>query len=480
MPSGARTAWTRSSKAVEATEYRQNATEYGGRGRPNAAEYRGRRVGFHTFGCKLNQFETEALASSFKTQGFAIVPFEQEADAYVINTCTVTCRADHKARALIRSLARSRSRSLLIVTGCSAELNGGELSSLGENVLVVPQSQKARLLDLPKILGRPGDENRRTDMIPRDIFSAVTVPLDIFSLTARAQNFRTRAYLKVQDGCDSRCSYCRVPLARGPSVSLSPGEALRRTLELEEQGCREVIITGVNIASYNAEGIALHQLLRLLLDATRRMRFRLSSLEPEAITEALGTVIGSQRVCPHFHIPVQSGSDSVLARMNRRCRSGRIREAVTLLRSSKEDPYIAADIIAGFPGETEADFADTRDFVEELSFAALHVFPFSPRPGTAAFGFKPAVPERTRHQRARELRARGRLSVSSYTRSWVGRDVDVLLEGQESARGWGVSGNYLKVDVSGVPAADDVEGSIVRARITSAHGTCRSIFLGIA
>ena len=171
---------------------------------------------------------------------------------------------------------------------------------------------------------------------------------------------------------------------------------------------------------------------------------------------------------------------SVLARMNRRCRSGRIREAVTLLRSSKEDPYIAADIIAGFPGETEADFADTRDFVEELSFAALHVFPFSPRPGTAAFGFKPAVPERTRHQRARELRARGRLSVSSYTRSWVGRDVDVLLEGQESARGWGVSGNYLKVDVSGVPAADDVEGSIVRARITSAHGTCRSIFLGIA
>ncbi len=477
MPSGARTAWTRSSEAVEATECRQDAAAYNDRGR---------RVGFHTFGCKLNQFETEALASSFKTQGFAIVPFEQEADAYVINTCTVTCRADHKARALIRSLARSRSRSLLIVTGCSAELNGGELSSLGENVVVVPQSQKARLLDLPKILGPRGEKRGHADpapcaavTVPRDIFSAVTVPRDIFSLTAGVQNFRTRAYLKVQDGCDSRCSYCRVPLARGSAVSLGPGEALRRALELEELGYREVVITGVNIASYNAEGIALHKLLRLLLDATRRIRFRLSSLEPECITEALGTVIRSPRVCPHFHVPIQSGSDSILARMNRRCRSGRIREAVTLLRSSKEDPYMAADIITGFPGETEADFADTRDLVEELSFAALHVFPFSPRPGTAASGFKPSVPERTRHQRARELRALGRLYASSYARSWVGRDVEVLLEGQDGAKAWGVSGNYLKVDVNGVPAADEVEGSIVRARITSAHGSCRSLFLGI-
>jgi threonylcarbamoyladenosine tRNA methylthiotransferase MtaB len=444
-------------------------------GRSTATECssRGRRVGFHTFGCKLNQFETEALASSFRTQGFAIVPFEQEADAYVVNTCTVTCRADHKARALIRSLARSRSRALLIVTGCSAELNARELSSLGENVLVVPQSQKASLLDLPAILDQAG----RT-MVPRDIFSPVTGHRDIFSLTASAQNFRTRAYLKVQDGCDSRCSFCRVPLARGPSVSLSPAEVLRRALELEELGYREVVITGVNIASYSTEGIVLHRLLRMLLERTRRIRFRLSSLEPECITEALGTVIGSRRICPHFHIPMQSGSDSVLGRMSRRSRTGRIREAVTLLRSAKEDPYIAADVITGFPGETEAEFADTRSLVEELSFAALHVFPFSPRPGTAASGFRPAVPERTRHQRARELRALGRLSSSSYARSWIGRDVQVLLEGRESTRAWGVSGNYLKIDVRGVPAAPEAEGSIVRTRITSAHGNCSGRFLG--
>jgi threonylcarbamoyladenosine tRNA methylthiotransferase MtaB len=487
MPNGARTAWTRSSKAVEPTAYHPNANAHSGPGRTIGTEHGqnatahgglGRRIGFHTFGCKLNQFETEALASSFKTQGFSIVPFEQEADAYVINTCTVTCRADHKARALIRSLARSRARSLLIVTGCSAELNGGELSSLGENVLVVPQSRKASLLDLPRILGSRGDAHGSTERAGRDIFSAVTVPRDIFSLTASAQNFRTRAYLKVQDGCDSRCSYCRVPLARGPSISLGPGEALKRALELEEQGYREVVITGVNIGSYSAEGVVLHQLLRLLLDATRRVRFRLSSLEPESITEALGRVISSRRVCPHFHISVQSGSDSVLAMMNRRSRSGGIREAVTLLRSCKEDPFIAADIITGFPAETEADFAATRDLAEEISFAALHVFPFSPRPGTAASGCKPAVPERARHRRAQELRSIGRLCASSYSRSWVGRDVEVLLEGRENARTWGVSGNYLKVDVSGVPAADQVEGSIVRAQITSARGMCEGLFLG--
>lgn len=460
-----------------------SATEY--HGRQNATEYHGRRVGFHTFGCKLNQFETEALASSFKTQGFALVPFEQEADAYVVNTCTVTCRADHKARALIRSLVRSRPHALLIVTGCSAELNAGALSSLGENVLVIPQSQKASLLDLPRILGGGGDAQgdlrvlgRRSTTVPRDIFSPVTVPRDIFSLTAGAHNFRTRAYLKVQDGCDSRCAYCRVPLARGPSVSLTPAEAVRRSVELEKLGYREVVITGVNIASYCSEGIVLHRLLRLLLEATKRIRFRLSSLEPECVTEVLGEVIAHQRICPHFHIPVQSGSDSVLGRMRRRCLTGRIHGAVSLLRAMKEDPYIAADIITGFPGETEAEFAETRDLVQKLSFAALHVFPFSPRPGTGAFSLRPAVPERTRHQRARELRAMGRLSSSSYAQSWVGRDVEVLLEGGEGMRAWGVSGNYLKVDVRGVIAADEAEGSIAKVRITSAHGTCSGRFLG--
>ena len=439
------------------------------------------KVGFHTFGCKLNQFETEALAASFKTQGFTIVPFEQEADAYVVNTCTVTCRADHKARSLIRSLARSRSRALLIVTGCSAEMNAGELSSLGENVLVVPQSQKARLLDLPNVLSSPRfRETFASVAVPRDIFSSVAVPRDIFSLTASAQNFRTRCYLKIQDGCDSRCSYCRVPLARGPATSLSPAEALKRAREMEELGCREIVVTGVNIASYESAGVALDGLLRLLLEETQRVRFRLSSLEPEGITVALGNVVASQRICPHFHIPIQSGSNSVLERMNRRSRAGRIREAASLLRTVKSDPSIAADVITGFPGETDPEFADTRGLVEELSLAALHVFPFSPRPGTAAAGLRPAVPERVRHRRARELRLLGRLHASSYARSWIGRDVEVLVEGKDNARAWGVSGNYLKVDVRGLPAAAEAEGRLVQARITSAHGGCSGRFLGFS
>lgn len=436
--------------------------------------YRDRRVGFHTFGCKLNQFETEALASSFRARGFSVVPVNQEADAYVINTCTVTCRADHKARALIRSLARRRPRALLIVTGCSAQMDVEGLSSLAENILVIPQSQKASLLELPAILGRAADEQGGLRVLGR--WPSVARP-DPFALIVRAHNFRTRAYLKVQDGCDSRCSYCRVPLARGSSVSLSPAEAVRRSVDLEGLGYREVVITGVNIASYSSEGIDLPRLLHLLLGATCRIRFRLSSLEPECITKALAKVITHHRICPHFHIPVQSGSDSVLGRMGRRSRTNRVCEAVALLRASKMDPYLAADIIVGFPGETETEFAETRTLVEEMSFAALHVFPFSPRPGTRAAVLTPQVQERTRHQRAKELRAIGRMSSSAYTRAWIGRDVEVLLEGGKTSNGWGVSENYLKVDVNAVPAAEEAEGRIARARITSAHGTCVARFL---
>jgi threonylcarbamoyladenosine tRNA methylthiotransferase MtaB len=260
-------------------------------------------------------------------------------------------------------------------------------------------------------------------------------------------------------------------------VSLGPAEAVRRSVELEGLGYREVVITGVNIASYSSEGIDLPRLLHLLLGETGTIRFRLSSLEPEGITEALGKVITHHRICPHFHIPVQSGSDSVLGRMGRRSQTGRIREAVALLRASKMDPYLAADIIVGFPGETETEFARTRRLVEEASFAALHVFPYSPRPGTRAAVLKPMVPERTRHQRAKELRAVGRMSTWTYTHSWIGRDVEVLLEGGAGSRGWGVSENYLKVDVSAVPAAEESEGRIARARITSAHGTCAARFL---
>jgi threonylcarbamoyladenosine tRNA methylthiotransferase MtaB len=431
------------------------------------------RVGFHTFGCKLNQSETDAIASVFPGDSFSVVPADQDADAYIINTCTVTSRADHKARAFIRGLARSHPRSLLIVTGCAAQVETEALASLGENVTVVPQAEKSRLLRLPQALaeaaarahcGQP-DQGHRANRV-----TLPEAPGDVFALTTHGYAFRDRAYLKVQDGCDSWCSYCRVPRARGPSVSLHPDEVVRRASELEGQGYREIVVTGVNISSYCAAETSLPGLLRRILDCAPRARIRLSSLEPESVTADLAEVLSHPRVCAHFHIPVQSGSNRVLALMRRRYRSDCVRKAVSRLRGAKADPFLAADLIVGFPGESAADFEETRRMAEDLSFATLHVFPFSPRPGTPAASFEPAVPERTRFERARTLIGLSRKLASDYSRMWVGRDVQVVIEGGDSSSIWGVSGNYLKVRVNGAQQAGEARGRLAEVRIVSADG----------
>ena len=439
------------------------------------------RVGFHTFGCKLNQSETDAIAAAFPDDVFSVVPADQDADAYIINTCTVTSRADHKARSFVRGLARSHPRSLLIVTGCSAQVEGEALAALGQNVTVVPQAEKSRLLRLPQILadaiaarhaaaGTGGGPHASLVSLPE-------IPSDNFALSTHGYSFRNRAYLKVQDGCDSWCSYCRVPQARGPSVSLHPDEAASRAAELESKGYREIVVTGVNISSYAWGEITFPSLLRRILESTRHARIRLSSLEPESVTAEAAEVLRHPRICAHFHIPVQSGSDRVLARMRRRYTADGVREAVSRLRESKADPFLAADLIVGFPGETVRDFEETRRMAESLSFAALHVFTFSPRPGTPAASLVPVVPERTRHERARDLIGLSRTLAAGYYRAWVGKEAEVVIEGADTSRAWGVSDNYLRVHVTGASPSDEARGKLAAVRITSADVDCEALFL---
>jgi threonylcarbamoyladenosine tRNA methylthiotransferase MtaB len=434
-----------------------------------------RRVAFHTFGCKLNQFETEAVASSFRAHGFLVTGDDETADVHVVNTCTVTSRADHKARSLIRGLARGNPRAPVLVTGCSAQTEAEALSALAANVVVIPQSEKSRLLSLPgtiiEILGEGGDPASRL----RDALKGA-VPGDPFAVEVTDFSFHTRAFLKIQDGCDCSCAYCRVPLARGKSVSLRLDEVLRRAVDLEASGRREIVLTGVNISAWRVDGLTLPGLVHRLLGATSRTRFRLTSIEPESITEDLVEALSDSRVCPHFHVPVQSGSDAILARMRRRYRAEKVFDGVRLLRGSKEDPFIAADILVGFPGESEDDFSRTRELIMACDLAALHVFPFSPRPGTTAAGMKPVVPERVRRERARILGVLGRELSLSYTRRWVGREVDVLLEGKSGSRPHGVSGNYLKVAVTATPA-DAAPGRMVRALITAENRDCVGRFI---
>ena len=448
------------------------------------------RVAFHTFGCKLNQYETEALASAFRSHGFRVVDEREEADVHVINTCTVTARADHKARRLIRAVAHRRPDEPVIVTGCSAQTEAEALASLAENVVVVPQSAKARLLEVPAVLvgagqagaGQAGESRVKAlrTALAADVLAARSDP---FALVAGDYSFHTRAFLKIQDGCNCLCAYCRVPLARGGSVSLDLDEVLRRASELETRGYREIVLTGVNVSAWRSVGgLGLADLLQRLVGVTERARFRITSLEPEAITADLVSALSHPRICPHFHIPVQSGSDVVLLRMKRRYRAQAVFDGVRALRAARDDPFVAADILAGFPGETPEDHARTVGLLRSLEFAAVHVFPFSARPGTAAAGMRPFVPERVRGERAREVSALAGELGAAYARRWVGRQVDVLLEGgaarhRSAGSTRGVSENYLKVEVHGIPEGKAMPGLIARAEITAAGTVSSAAFI---
>ncbi len=442
------------------------------------------RAAFHTFGCKLNQFETEALAAAFAAQGFVLVSPEQAAELYLINTCTVTSRSEQKARRYLRRLARERPEALVLVTGCYAQLARSELQGLGPNLVVVSQEAKPELLDLPRLLhereaAHPG--SWRTEALAR-INAFPDRPGRQFQLQADHFQFHSRAFIKIQDGCDGRCAYCRVPLARGRSVSLDPALAEERARSLEASGYRELVLTGVNISSYRHGEVGLAELLQRLLSSTTAARLRLSSLEPETIEPGLGQVLAHPRLCPHFHLSVQSGSDPILLRMRRRYRSAQVEQAVSELRRAKPEPFLAADLIAGFPGESDADFQATYALAERLRFAKLHVFPFSPRPGTAAESMRERVPERIRDERVEALVALSERLGERYRRSWEGREVEVVLEdrrlpGPEGEAWEGVSENYLKVCVYGIPDGLAAAGRMLRARIESHENPCTGRYL---
>ena len=417
----------------------------------------------YTFGCKLNQYESEALAAAFRDRGFTLVSVADPADVYVVNTCTVTSKSDQKARRLIRKLSREHPGVPVVVTGCYAQLNRPELEALGGNIRVVSQEDKSTLLDLPGRLaaGESVPEGGRSG-------GPFAYRVDRFS-------FHSRGFLKIQDGCDGACAYCRVPLARGASVSLAAREAVARLGELEQAGYREVVLTGVNISDYRG---GLAALLQRMLAETSTVRLRLSSLEPECITEELAEALAAPRIRPHFHIPVQAGSDAVLQRMRRRYTSAVVEEAVARLRRAKGDPFVAADLIVGFPGESEEDFSRTRELVERLEPAGLHVFPFSPRPGTVAVTLRPRVPERTRDRRAGELLALGVRLQRRYAERRAGGTVEAVLEQPLPGAGallWrGLTENYLQVEVEGVPSDQARAGGLVEVQYQPPKGTDRA------
>jgi threonylcarbamoyladenosine tRNA methylthiotransferase MtaB len=398
-----------------------------------------------TLGCKLNQIESEAIADSFRKAGLALVPWGEAADILVINTCTVTSRAEQKARRIIRKALKENPRCRVIVTGCYAQLEAEAIAALETDsppetprLFVVPGDLKPELLKLPRVFSPDGVSSGLEDH-----------KIDPFAYRTGDFSFHSRAFLKIQDGCDHACTYCRVALARGKSVSLDSKIALARLRELEARGYGEAVLTGVNIGRYRDEaGRDLGGLLAYLLENTGGIALRLSSLEGEGITAEFLDAVKDRRIRPHFHLSIQSGSRTVLERMGRRDLPEEIERNIAALRERKDDPFLACDIIAGFPGETPAEFEETRLLCERTGFAWIHAFPYSKRPGTAAALFRNPVSEREAAARVECLGALASSGRAAYVRRWLGRTVEAIPEKPEAAPpgfSAAVSENYLRL-----------------------------------
>ncbi len=404
-------------------------------------------IHFETLGCKLNQVESEGAASAFKNAGFEISmsPFSastvQNPDIIlcVVNTCTVTAKAEQKARRIIRLLLAKCPAAAVLVTGCYAQNSRQEILSIDKRVCVLGGQYKGHLADLPELLNENpllcGEE--LADFIQKK-FEAVYSSAnkneiqEPFRLVPDNFFHHSRSSLKIQDGCNCVCTYCAIRLARGKSVSLDALEAIKRVQDLESKGQNEVVITTVNIAQYRGRYkdsfVDFTGLLKLLLENTKTIRFRISSLYPEIVNEELALVIANERVCPHFHISVQSGSDEVLKRMKRPYKIEAVYNACRLLKKAKNSPFLACDIIAGFPGETDEYFELTLKMLKDCGFSFVHAFPFSARPGTEAYLMRPMVPNSVAGKRISMLEEYNAIAKENYISSFAGKVLPAVCE----------------------------------------------------
>jgi len=398
------------------------------------------RIAITTLGCKTNQYESAAMTESLGREGFQLVPFEGAADIYIINTCTVTARTDAESRRLIRRAAKRQPGAKIVVTGCYAQLAYEKLREMPGVSLVLGNTEKRGIADLVREIG----EETRVEV--SDISRERTT--GAMALESFAEH--TRAFLQIQNGCDSFCSYCIVPHVRGRSRSVPFAEALSAISLFSARGFREVVLTGIHLGGYGLDLEPPGELLDLLLaieDGRTVERLRLGSIEPTEISTPLVSFLAaSQTVCSHLHIPLQSGHDRILERMNRRYTTSRFREVIEALLAAIPEICIGCDVIAGFPGETEGEFEESFRFIESLPIAYLHVFPFSPRPGTAAAVMPDRVPGEEIRRRAELLRRLSERKREAYYRRFLGSELLVLVqetEGEGMVKG--LSRNYIPV-----------------------------------
>jgi MiaB-like tRNA modifying enzyme len=397
------------------------------------------KVSAYTLGCRLNQCESESILDAFRKEGFEIVGENDESDLVILNTCTVTGKAEQKARRMLRLFCRRG--SLVLVTGCYAATIG----NIEDNSVIVPLAKKASLLSLPRHLAVAFESGMTLKEALKSFTDVNSTPFDY---SGSSFSYHSRAYLKIQDGCDNACAYCRVHVVRGKSVFLEKEEIFDRVKALEAAGFEEIVLTGVNLTMYDHEGIGLGGLLLELiprLDA--KTHLRLSSMEPDHIDEKLIKACESEHLMPHFHIPVQSASDKVLKRVDRKYSKSHLEYIISELRRVKDDPFIACDVITGLPAEEDGEFAETVEFLRRNHFAALHVFPFSPRPDTPLYTSRDKCEERVRDERAEVLRKLSEELHADYVSRQIGKECIVLAENRRNGAWHGTTGNYLKAEI---------------------------------
>lgn len=420
------------------------------------------RIAIYTLGCKVNQYETQAMEQELAAQGHELVDFEQAADAYIINTCSVTAVSDKKSRQMIRRAKKRNPAAIIAACGCYVQTHTDEAKSLGIDLI---GGTGQRMEFLHQLL--TAAEERQTRVLVDDALRRH----DFEILPAGGQHSRTRAMLKVEDGCRNFCTYCIIPFARGPVRSLPLEEAARQTEQLARQGYREVVLTGIEISSWGQDlpgEESLIDLLEAVSAAAGAMRVRLGSLEPRTITEEFCRRASAlKNLCPHFHLSLQSGCDATLRRMNRRYDTARFTESACLLHRFFLDCALTTDLIVGFPGETEEEFSATLDFIRRCGFAQIHVFPYSVRPGTKAADME-QVPKNIKEERAARAGEVAAALHEKYLLSCVGKIVPVLFE-QPGAPGFytGHAPNYMEVSAPG----ENLHNCLRPVRITAVEGS---------
>ena len=413
----------------------------------------------YTLGCKVNQYETQAMEQELVRRGHTLVPFDQRADVYIVNTCSVTAVSDKKSRQMIRRCRKLNPDAVVAACGCYVQTHAAEAAGLGVD-LIAGTGDRMAFLDLLEQVTREKQVTLLDDALKRRTFEV---------LPAGGMAERTRAMLKVEDGCVNFCTYCIIPYARGPVRSLPKAEAAAQTEQLRREGYRELVFTGIEISSWGHDlknGETFIDLLEAVSAAAGDMRLRLGSLEPRTITEDFcRRAAALPNLCPHFHLSLQSGCDATLRRMNRKYDTARFRQSVALLERYFDRPAVTTDLICGFPEETEEEFAQTLAFIQECGFAAMHIFPYSIRPGTKAAAMEQVPPAVKEARTARAAEAAERMH-RAYLEGCVGRVYPVLFEQPRDGRYTGHAPNYMEVAAAG----EGLHNIVKNVRITGVDG----------